>query len=161
MDYVNKIAQLIIPDSILVIDSDGNSVTEKSDKKTVDGLIEQIKESQSQENESNSVVFKKSENRTIDEIKKKRRFESMMEVSEDEDTIEEIIDSNQNFINHYARELKYFSEPDSVVCWVLLKSCLAEINIEIDIGKKPPTYDTEDSEYTEEWSTEAVVNEPI
>lgn len=62
-----------------------------------------------------------------------------MEVSEDEDTIEEIIDSNQNFINHYT----------------------PEINIEIDIGKKPSTYDTEDSEYTEEWSTEAVVNEPI
>ena len=116
MNYVDKIARLIIPDSILVIDSGGNSVTEKSDKKTVDGLIEQINESQSQENESNSAVFKKSENRAIDEIKKKRRYESMMEVSEDEDTIEEIIDSNQNFINHYTRELKYFSEPDCTVC---------------------------------------------
>ena len=115
MDYVNKIAQLIIPDSILVIDSDGNSVTEKPDKETVDGLIEQIYESQSQENESNSVVFKKSENRTINELKKKRRYESMLEVSEDEDTIE-IIDSNQNFINQYTRELKYFSEPDCTVC---------------------------------------------
>ena len=104
MDYVDKIARLIIPDSILVIDSDGNSVTEKPDKKTVDGLIEQINESKSQENESSSVVFKKSKRQTIDELKKKRRYESMMEVSDDEDTIEEIIDSNQNFINQYTRE---------------------------------------------------------
>lgn len=104
MNYVDKIARLIIPDSILVIDSDGNSVTEKPDKKTVDGLIEQINESQSQENESNSVVFKKSKRQTIDELKKKRRYESMMEVSDDEDTIEEIIDSNQNFINQFIRE---------------------------------------------------------
>ena len=104
MNYVDKIARLIIPDSILVIDSDGNSVTEKPDKKTVDGLIEQINESKSQENESSSVVFKKSKRQTIDELKKKRRYESMMEVSDDEDTIEEIIDSNQNFINQYTRE---------------------------------------------------------
>ena len=104
MNYVDKIARLIIPDSILVIDSDGNSVTEKPDKKTVDGLIEQINESKSQENESSSVVFKKSKRQTIDELKKKRRYESMMEVSDDEDTIEEIIDSNQNFINQFIRE---------------------------------------------------------
>ena len=91
MNYVNKIAQLIIPDSILVIDRDGNPVTEKSDEKPL-GNIQDV------------IVLNNTKKSIIDEAKGKRRFESMMEESEDEDQIEEIKDSNQNFTYRYTRE---------------------------------------------------------
>jgi len=118
MNYVNKIAQLIIPDSILVIDRDGNPVTEKSDEKPL-GNIQDV------------IVLNNTKKSIIDEAKRKRRFESMMEESEDEDQIEEIKDSNQNFTYRYT--------PD--------------INIEISTANIEHL-----DEYTEEWSTEAVVN---
>ena len=104
MNFVNKIADLIIPDSILVLDTDGNSVNEKLNEKPLVRVQNQIIEYHSQENDSNIIVLSNKKDQIIDEAKKKRRFESMMAESEDEDKNVEIEDSNQNSIHVYTRE---------------------------------------------------------
>ena len=101
MNFVNRVAELVIPDSILVLDADGNLVNEKSNEKPLGGAQHQINENDSQENESNSnskCIIALNNNKIIDEAKRKRRFESMMVDSEDEDKIVENKDSNQNSI---------------------------------------------------------------
>ena len=105
VEFVNKTAELIIPDSILVLDADSNLVNEELNEKPLVEVQDQINENNSQENDSDTdssiIVLHNNKNRIIDETKK-RRFESMMAESEDEDKIVEIKDSNQNLI--YIRE---------------------------------------------------------
>ena len=105
VEFVNKTAELIIPDSILVLDVDSNLVKEELNEKPLVEVQDQINENNSQENDSDTdssiIVLHNNKNRIIDEAKK-RRFESMMAESEDEDKIVEIKDSNQNPI--YIRE---------------------------------------------------------
>ena len=101
MNFVNRVAELVIPDSILVLDADGNLVNKKSNEKPLGGAQHQINENDSQENDSNSnikCIIALNNNKIIDEAKRKRRFESMMVDSEDEDKIVENKDSNQNSI---------------------------------------------------------------
>ena len=104
VEFVNKTAELIIPDSILVLDADSNLVNEELNEKPLVEVQDQINENNSQENDSDtdsSIIVLNNKNRIIEEAKK-RRFESMMAESEDEDKIVEIKDSNQNSI--YIRE---------------------------------------------------------
>ena len=96
MNFVNRIAALVIPDSILVLDADGNLVNEKSNEKPLGGAQDQINENDSISN--SKCIIALNSNKIIDEAKRKRRFESMMAESEDEDKIVENKDSNQNSI---------------------------------------------------------------
>lgn len=96
MNFVNRIAALVIPDSILVLDADGNLVNEKSNEKPLGGAQDQINENDSISN--SKCIIALNNNKIIDEAKRKRRFESMMAESEDEDKIVENKDSNQNSI---------------------------------------------------------------
>lgn len=99
VEFVNKTAELIIPDSILALDADGYLINEKMNEKPLVEVQDQINKNHSQENDfdtdSSIIVINNNKNRIIEEAKK-RRFESMMAESEDEDKIVEITDSNQN-----------------------------------------------------------------
>ena len=96
MNFVNRVAELVIPDSILVLDADGNLVIEKSNERALGSAQHQINENDS--NTNIKCIIALNNNKIIDEAKRKRRFESMMAESEDEDKIVENKDSNQNSI---------------------------------------------------------------